>query len=145
MRNKLTIWTAALLCSASLANAQPQEAAPATPGAVTGVIDFGFRGGALEDDYARYERYRDLRDGAFSRINFGQEKETYNWSAGARNIGYRDQFYFANFTNGKSHAFGGEFLELVPSERLRYTDVFDDPNLPGQMQVTITLRKVACG
>lgn len=112
MRNKLTIWTAALLCSASLANAQPQEAAPATPGAVTGVIDFGFRGGALEDDYARYERYRDLRDGAFSRINFGQDKDVYNWSAGARNIGYRDQYYFANFTNGKSRLSGS--FDAIP-------------------------------
>jgi uncharacterized protein YndB with AHSA1/START domain len=52
---------------------------------------------------------------------------------------------FRNFTTGKSHSFGGEYLELVPGERLRYTDTFDDPNLPGEMQVTVTLRHVSCG
>ena len=52
---------------------------------------------------------------------------------------------FTNFTTGKSHSFGGEFLELVPHERLRYTDRFDDPNLPGVMQVTVLLKKVSCG
>ena len=52
---------------------------------------------------------------------------------------------FRNFTTGKSHAFGGEYLELVPGERLRYTDKFDDPNLPGEMQVTVTLKKVSVG
>ncbi|MCD2183074.1 SRPBCC family protein [Rhizobium sp. TRM96647] len=52
---------------------------------------------------------------------------------------------FRNFTTGKSHAFGGEFLELVPGERLRYTDRFDDPNLPGEIEVTVTLKKVSVG
>jgi len=52
---------------------------------------------------------------------------------------------FRNFTTGKSHAFGGEYVELVPEERLRYTDKFDDPNLPGEMQVTVTLKKVSVG
>jgi uncharacterized protein YndB with AHSA1/START domain len=52
---------------------------------------------------------------------------------------------FRNFTTGNSHSFGGEYLELVPGERLRYTDRFDDPNLPGQMQVTVTLKKVSVG
>jgi len=52
---------------------------------------------------------------------------------------------FRNFTTGHSHSFGGTYLELVPAERLRYTDVFDDPNLPGEMQVTVTLKKVLCG
>ncbi|HVY13466.1 MAG TPA: SRPBCC family protein [Alphaproteobacteria bacterium] len=52
---------------------------------------------------------------------------------------------FTNFTTGKSHSFGGKYLELVPGERLRYTDTFDDPNLPGEMQVTVTLKKVFCG
>ena len=60
-------------------------------------------------------------------------------------VGGRYRMSFTNFTNGKSHAFGGEFLELVPSERLRYTDVFDDPNLPGQMQTTVVLKAVSCG
>jgi uncharacterized protein YndB with AHSA1/START domain len=52
---------------------------------------------------------------------------------------------FTNFGTGKSHSFGGEFLELVPHERLRYTDKFDDPNLPGLITVTVTLKKVLCG
>ena len=52
---------------------------------------------------------------------------------------------FRNFTAGKSHVFGGSYVELVPGERLRYTDTFDDPNLPGQMQVTVTLKKVSVG
>ncbi|KQZ87272.1 toxin [Mesorhizobium sp. Root157] len=52
---------------------------------------------------------------------------------------------FRNFTTGDSHSFGGEYLELVPGERLRYTDKFDDPNLPGEMQVTVKLKKVSCG
>jgi len=52
---------------------------------------------------------------------------------------------FTNFTTGKGHSFGGEYLELVPHERIRYTDKFDDPSLPGTMQVTVTLKKVFCG
>ena len=52
---------------------------------------------------------------------------------------------FTNFGTGRSHAFGGTYVELTPPERIRYTDRFDDPNLPGEMQVTIALRTVACG
>lgn len=52
---------------------------------------------------------------------------------------------FRNFTTGNGHSFGGEYLELVPNERLRYTDRFDDANLPGQMDVTVTLKKVMVG
>ncbi|HET8945457.1 MAG TPA: SRPBCC family protein, partial [Candidatus Polarisedimenticolia bacterium] len=52
---------------------------------------------------------------------------------------------FTNFSSGKSHAFGGKFLEVVPGERLRYTDKFDDSNLPGEMHTTVALRKVFCG
>lgn len=52
---------------------------------------------------------------------------------------------FTNFTSGKSHAFGGRFVELKPGELVRYTDRFDDPNLPGEMHVTVTLKKVSCG
>jgi len=52
---------------------------------------------------------------------------------------------FRNFTTGKGHSFGGQYAELVPGERLRYTDKFDDPNLPGEMQVTVTLKKVLVG
>jgi uncharacterized protein YndB with AHSA1/START domain len=57
--------------------------------------------------------------------------------------GYR--MSFTNFGTGNSHSFGGTYVELVPNERLRYTDKFDDPNLPGEMQVTVTLRQVMCG
>lgn len=52
---------------------------------------------------------------------------------------------FTNFTTGLSHSFGGEYQELVPYERLRYTDKFDDPNLPGEMEVSVTLRAVSTG
>jgi uncharacterized protein YndB with AHSA1/START domain len=57
--------------------------------------------------------------------------------------GYR--MSFTNFGTGKSHSFSGQYVELTPHERIRYSDQFDDPNLPGVMQVTISLRKVACG
>jgi uncharacterized protein YndB with AHSA1/START domain len=60
-------------------------------------------------------------------------------------VGGSYKMSFTNFTTGKSHSFGGEYLELVPHERIRYNDKFDDPNLPGLMQVTITLKKVSCG
>ena len=52
---------------------------------------------------------------------------------------------FTNFTTGDSHTFGGKYLELVPGERIRYTSAFDDPNLPGEMQTTVSLTKVSCG
>ena len=52
---------------------------------------------------------------------------------------------FRNFTTGNSHSFGGKYLELVPGERLRYTDTFEDPNLPGEILVTVTLKKVSVG
>lgn len=60
-------------------------------------------------------------------------------------VGGTYKMSFTNFSTGKSHSFGGEYLELVPHERLRYTDRFDDPNLPGEMQTTVTLKKVSCG
>lgn len=60
-------------------------------------------------------------------------------------VGGTFKMSFTNFTTGKSHSFGGNYLELVPHERLRYTDKFDDPNLPGEMQVTVVLKKVSCG
>jgi uncharacterized protein YndB with AHSA1/START domain len=60
-------------------------------------------------------------------------------------VGGTFRMSFTNFTTGKSHSFGGEYLELVPHTRLRYTDKFDDPNLPGEMKVTVTLKKVSVG
>jgi uncharacterized protein YndB with AHSA1/START domain len=60
-------------------------------------------------------------------------------------VGGTFKMSFTNFTTNKSHSFGGEYLELIPNERLRYTDVFDDPNLPGVMTVTVVLKKVSVG
>ena len=60
-------------------------------------------------------------------------------------VGGTYKMSFTNFTTGKSHSFGGEYLELVPGERIRWTDRFDDPNLPGVMTVTVRLKKVLVG
>lgn len=60
-------------------------------------------------------------------------------------VGGTFRMSFTNFSTGDSHAFGGQYLELVPHERIRYTDVFDDPNLPGEIHVTVTLREVSRG
>lgn len=60
-------------------------------------------------------------------------------------VGGTYKMSFTNFTTGKSHSFGGTYLEMTPHERIRYTDTFDDPNLPGEMHVTVTLKQVACG
>jgi uncharacterized protein YndB with AHSA1/START domain len=60
-------------------------------------------------------------------------------------VGGRYKMSFTNFGTGQSHSFGGTYLELVPNERIRHTDSFDDPSLPGEMQMTITLKKVSVG
>jgi uncharacterized protein YndB with AHSA1/START domain len=60
-------------------------------------------------------------------------------------VGGTYRMSFTNFTTGKSHSFGGTYLELLPDERIRYTDKFDDPNLAGEMQTTISLKQVFCG
>ena len=60
-------------------------------------------------------------------------------------VGGTYKMSFTNFTTGKSHSFGGTYLELTPHERIRYTNKFDTPNLPGEMQTTITLKQVCCG
>ena len=60
-------------------------------------------------------------------------------------VGGTYKMSFTNFTTGRSHSFGGKYLELVPNERIRHTDVFDDPNLPGEMQVTISIKTVLVG
>ncbi len=60
-------------------------------------------------------------------------------------VGGTYKMSFTNFTSGNSHSFGGKYVELVPNERIRYTDHFDDPNLKGEMQATITLKKVSVG
>jgi uncharacterized protein YndB with AHSA1/START domain len=60
-------------------------------------------------------------------------------------VGGSYRMSFTNFSTGQSHAFSGTYVDLVPNERIRYTDKFDDPNLPGEMAVTITLKAVSCG
>jgi uncharacterized protein YndB with AHSA1/START domain len=60
-------------------------------------------------------------------------------------VGGRYRMSFTNFTTGHGHGFGGEYLELEPGRRLRYTAEFDDPNLPGRMETTVLLREVFCG
>jgi uncharacterized protein YndB with AHSA1/START domain len=60
-------------------------------------------------------------------------------------VGGSFRMSFSNFGKGNGHSFGGEYLELVPNERIRYTDKFDDPNLPGDIHVTVEFRKVLCG
>jgi len=60
-------------------------------------------------------------------------------------VGGTFKMSFTNFTTGHGHSFGGEYLELVPNERIRHTDKFDDPNLPGEMRTTVTLKKVSFG
>ncbi len=60
-------------------------------------------------------------------------------------VGGSYKMSFTNFTTGQGHSFGGKYLELVPNERIRHTDRFDDPNLPGEMQMTVTLKKVSVG
>lgn len=60
-------------------------------------------------------------------------------------VGGSFRMSFTNFSSGHTHAFGGEYLELTPHERIRYTDKFDDPNLPGIIEVTVELKSVSCG
>ena len=114
MRNRLTIVTAALLlASANLVFAQQQQApkpADTTPANApvampwTGTIDFGFRPDMSSGNVAQYERFRDVRDGAFTRFTVSREGDSYLFNAGARNIGYDDQEYFADFNGGRAKA-----------------------------------------
>jgi uncharacterized protein YndB with AHSA1/START domain len=60
-------------------------------------------------------------------------------------VGGSYKMSFTNFSTGHSHSFGGEYLELIPGERICHTDKFDDPNMPGVMKVTVSLKKVSCG
>jgi uncharacterized protein YndB with AHSA1/START domain len=60
-------------------------------------------------------------------------------------VGGQHRMSFTNFSTGQAHSFGGTYLELVPHERIRYTDLFDDPNLPGEIQVTLSFERVSCG
>jgi uncharacterized protein YndB with AHSA1/START domain len=60
-------------------------------------------------------------------------------------VGGTYKMSFTNFSTGTGHSFGGKYLELVPNQRIRHTDTFDDPNLPGEMKTTVSLKKVSCG
>lgn len=60
-------------------------------------------------------------------------------------VGGTFKMSFTNFSTGHGHSFGGEYVDLVPNERIRYTDKFDDPNLPGEMHVTVAIKQVLCG
>lgn len=110
MRTKLIVLTAALLCSAPFAHAQQPVAA--VPEASSGVVDIGPRITSTDGDEARYERYRDLRSGLFSRVYFGKDTDKVKYDLGASNIGYRDQNYYVNYTDGKSKISG--YFDAIP-------------------------------
>jgi uncharacterized protein YndB with AHSA1/START domain len=81
-----------------------------------------------------YDSYPEIRDGFTCTVHHLEPE-----------VGGTHKMSFRNFTTGNSHSFGGEYVEIVPNQRLRYTDKFDDPNLRGQMQVTVALKKVSVG
>ena len=119
MRNRLTIAIGALLLASANAGAQqvPSTTSPTTPrtgtiGAFTGLIDFGFRGDSTTGDVARYERYRDLRQGAASRIVFGKRTDQYLFGARAENMGFHDQRYLVNYNGGRAVVSGS--FDQVP-------------------------------
>jgi len=103
MRNRLLTICAALLACAQVAQAQtpPTKPLPTEGVPTSGLLDVGFRGGSTDGDEARFDRYSDLRPGAATLFEMKKDTETYRFSAGASNIGYRDQRYFAGYTNGK--------------------------------------------
>lgn len=104
MRNRtLAICAALLLASAHLAQAQTPPTKPLPPAGVPtmGLLDFGFRGGSIDGDEARFERYRDLRPGATTFLELNKNTDKYRFGATATNMGYRDQRYMADYTNGR--------------------------------------------
>ena len=105
MRNRVLTVTAALLLASAIhamAQTKPAEATSGTgPGGITGTADVGFRVTGTDGDEARYERYRDLRDGLFTNIVFGKQTDTYFYDVTAKNIGYRDQSYTLDYQRSK--------------------------------------------
>ncbi len=97
MRTRVLMTTAALLLASAMyatAQTKPAKGTSATPtGAMTGTVDVGFRATTVDGDEARFERYRDLRDGLYTNISFGKETGTYLYDLTAKNIGYHDQQY----------------------------------------------------
>jgi MtrB/PioB family decaheme-associated outer membrane protein len=121
-RNRWMIATAALLLTSTGAAMAQQPAVPQPPAVSTeseyvppplNVLDFGFRGTSITGDRARFERYRDLRDGAFSRISFGKATDTYVFKAKMDNIGYRDQRYLVDYDNSGKVKFTAQW-DSVP-------------------------------
>ena len=87
---------------------------------------------------------------AFSQADaFARWLPPYGFTANVQKLDFKVggtyQMSFTNFSTGNGHSFGGKYLELVPNEKIRYTARFDDPNLPGEMQSTITMKAVSCG
>lgn len=104
MRNRTLAFCAALLVAcAQLAQAQTPPTKPLPPAGIPtlGLLDFGFRGGSIDGDEARFERYRDLRPGATTLLEINRDSERYRFGAKATNMGYRDQRYTADYTNGR--------------------------------------------
>ena len=105
MRTRVLMTTAALLLASAMyatAQTKPAEGTSATPtGAMTGTVDVGFRATTVDGDEARFERYRDLRDGLYTNISFGKETGTYLYDLTAKNIGYHDQQYGFNYQNSR--------------------------------------------
>src|SRR5512143_2200975 len=128
MRNTVITGIAALLlASASMASAQgqPQQQQQNVPPQATvnppaaselGLVDLGFRTTSTTGDEARYQRYTDLKDGAFSKIEFGRRAETFSFAGRAYNVGYRDQSYVADYNSGKIKVVG-----LFESTPLNYS------------------------
>jgi MtrB/PioB family decaheme-associated outer membrane protein len=132
MRTRLILLTAALLCSAPIAHAQ--QAATTAP---AGIVDFGVRAGTTEGDEARYERYQDLRSGSFSKVQFGRQTDTYQFNFGAWNIGYRDQNYNADYSDGKAR-----YASFYDSTPLNYGYLTSTPWVESQTGV-FTLNSAA--
>jgi len=98
MRTRLMLSTAVLLLAfTGVARAQQTSAAPAAAPALSGSFDFGFRASSVDGDKARWERYRDMRDGVTTNADFGKDKENYLLRFRAANIGYHDQQYTADY------------------------------------------------
>src|SRR5262245_60583004 len=101
MRNIVLMTVGALALAVSTAGAQ-QAALAASSSELTGRVDFGFRGDSNSGDAARFERYRDLRQGAASQVVFGKDTDRYLFAGQLQNIGYRDQRYAASYNGGKT-------------------------------------------
>ncbi len=114
MRNRVTILTAALMLASAAAMAQQTAATPSTDERVSpiGTIDFGYRGTTTDGDAARYQRYRDLRNGVYTDIKIAEDSDSAKVDFRAWNIGYKDQSYYFAFNGGKARF--GAFWDSIP-------------------------------